>query len=41
VTAYLDTSVLLRLVLREPEALDDLRSYDALVSRGVADGGDT
>ena len=31
-TAYLDTSVLLRLVLREPEALEDLRSYDALVS---------
>lgn len=31
-TAYLDTSVLLRLVLREPGALDDLRSYDALVS---------
>jgi predicted nucleic acid-binding protein len=32
VTAYLDTSVLLRLVLREPGALEDLRSYDALVS---------
>jgi predicted nucleic acid-binding protein len=32
VTAYVDTSALLRLVLREPEALDDLRSYDALVS---------
>lgn len=31
-TAYLDTSVLLRLVLREPGALEDLRSYDALVS---------
>lgn len=31
-TAYLDTSALLRLVLREPGALDDLRSYDALVS---------
>lgn len=31
-TAYVDTSALLRLVLREPEALDDLRSYDALVS---------
>ncbi|MEO7157469.1 MAG: type II toxin-antitoxin system VapC family toxin [Vicinamibacterales bacterium] len=30
--AYIDTSVLLRLVLREPGALDDLRSYDALVS---------
>jgi predicted nucleic acid-binding protein len=32
VTAYIDTSALLRLVLREPGALDDLRSYDALVS---------
>ena len=31
-TAYIDTSALLRLVLREPDALDDLRSYDALVS---------
>ena len=31
-TAYLDTSALLRLVLREPGAIDDLRSYDALVS---------
>jgi predicted nucleic acid-binding protein len=31
-TAYLDTSALLRLVLREPGALRDLRSYDALVS---------
>lgn len=31
-TAYIDTSPLLRLVLREPGALDDLRSYDALVS---------
>lgn len=31
-TAYVDTSALLRLVLREPDALDDLRSYDALVS---------
>lgn len=30
--AYLDTSVLLRLVLREPGALEDLRSCDALVS---------
>lgn len=30
--AYLDTSALLRIVLREPGALDDLRSYDALVS---------
>jgi len=32
VTAYIDTSALLRLVLREPGALDELRSYDALVS---------
>ncbi len=31
-TAYVDTSALLRLVLREPDGLDDLRSYDALVS---------
>ena len=31
-TAYVDTSVLLRLVLREPGALDELRSYDTLVS---------
>lgn len=31
-TAYVDTSVLLRVVLREPGALADLRSYDALVS---------
>jgi predicted nucleic acid-binding protein len=30
--AYIDTSALLRIVLREPEALDDLRSYEALVS---------
>src|SRR5436190_11620415 len=30
--AYLDTSALLRIVLREPGALDDLRSYDGLVS---------
>ncbi len=30
--AYVDTSALLRMVLREPGALDDLRSYDALVS---------
>lgn len=34
-TAYLDTSALLRLVLREPGALEDLRSYDALVSSEV------
>jgi predicted nucleic acid-binding protein len=32
VIAYIDTSALLRLVLREPGALDDLRSYDALLS---------
>lgn len=31
-TAYVDTSALLRLVLREPGALDDLRSFEALVS---------
>jgi predicted nucleic acid-binding protein len=30
--AYIDTSVLLRIVLREPGALDDLRAYEALVS---------
>ena len=30
--AYIDTSALLRLVLREPGALDDLQSYDGLVS---------
>ena len=30
--AYVDTSVLLRIVLREPGALDDLRAYEALVS---------
>jgi predicted nucleic acid-binding protein len=32
VTAYIDTSALLRLVLREPGALTDLRAYTALVS---------
>jgi predicted nucleic acid-binding protein len=32
VIAYIDTSALLRIVLREPGALNDLRSYDALVS---------
>jgi predicted nucleic acid-binding protein len=32
VIAYIDTSALLRIVLREPGALDDLRTYDALVS---------
>lgn len=30
--AYLDTSALLRIVLREAGALDDLRTYDRLVS---------
>ncbi len=30
--AYIDTSALLRIVLREPGALDDLRGYDGLVS---------
>lgn len=30
--AYVDTSALLRIILREPGALDDLRSFDALVS---------
>jgi predicted nucleic acid-binding protein len=32
VIAYIDTSALLRLVLREPGALEELRSYDVLVS---------
>ena len=30
--AYVDTSALLRLVLREPGAIEELRSYDGLVS---------
>ena len=30
--AYIDTSALLRIVLREPGALDDLRSFERLVS---------
>lgn len=30
--AYVDTSVLLRVVLREPGALEDLQAYDGLVS---------
>jgi predicted nucleic acid-binding protein len=30
--AYIDTSALLRIVLREPGALEDLRSYEGLVS---------
>jgi uncharacterized protein len=32
VIAYVDTSALLRIVLREAGALDDLRTYDGLVS---------
>jgi predicted nucleic acid-binding protein len=32
VTAYVDTSALLRLVLREAGAVNDLRSYDSLIS---------
>jgi predicted nucleic acid-binding protein len=32
VIAYLDTSALLRIILREPGAVDDLRTYDGLVS---------
>jgi predicted nucleic acid-binding protein len=32
VIAYIDTSALLRIVLRETGALDELRSYDGLVS---------
>ena len=31
-TAYIDTSALLRLILREPGALEDLRSHEALVA---------
>lgn len=30
--AYIDTSALLRIVLREPGALEELRTYDGLVS---------
>jgi predicted nucleic acid-binding protein len=30
--AYLDTSALLRIILREPGALDDLRTYEGLVA---------
>ena len=33
--AYLDTSALLRIVLREPGALEDLRSYESLVSSEI------
>jgi predicted nucleic acid-binding protein len=32
VTAYIDTSALLRIVLREPGAIGDVRDYDALVA---------
>jgi predicted nucleic acid-binding protein len=32
VIAYIDTSAFLRIVLREPGALDELRTYDRLVS---------
>jgi predicted nucleic acid-binding protein len=32
VIASIDTSALLRIVLREPGALDDVRTYDGLVS---------
>jgi hypothetical protein len=32
VIAYIDTSALLRVVLRETDALDNLRTYDGLVS---------
>jgi predicted nucleic acid-binding protein len=32
VTAYVDTSALLRIVLREPGALEELRTYEGLVS---------
>jgi predicted nucleic acid-binding protein len=35
VIAYIDTSALLRIVLREPGALDDLRTYEALVSSEI------
>jgi predicted nucleic acid-binding protein len=35
VIAYIDTSALLRIVLREPGAVDDLRTYDGLVSSEV------
>ena len=34
-TAYLDTSALLRLVLREPGAIDDLFSADTLVASEI------
>ena len=30
--AYIDTSALLRIVLREPGALEELRTYDGLIS---------
>ena len=34
-TGYIDTSALLRLVFREAGALEELRSYDSLVSSGL------
>jgi predicted nucleic acid-binding protein len=37
VTAYVDTSALLRVVLREPGALQELRTYDTLVSSELID----
>lgn len=37
-TAYIDTSALLRLVLRESGALEPLQSYDALVSSELIAG---
>jgi predicted nucleic acid-binding protein len=35
VIAYIDTSALLRVVLRERGALEDLRSYEALISSEI------
>jgi uncharacterized protein len=37
VTAYIDTSALLRLVLREPGAVEQLRSFETLVSSELID----
>ena len=34
-TIYIETSAFLRIVLREPGALDELRSHDALVSSEI------
>lgn len=36
--AYIDTSALLRIVLREPGAVDDLRTYDGLISSELIAG---